>query len=82
MLVVAFICVSSFFPFHLPQLNFAHSPTYTALSPHSEEGAFLVRESETFPDEFSLSFWRNGMPQHCRIRCKNEKYFLTDQVRE
>eukprot|EP00051_Salpingoeca_urceolata_P001921 m.45184 g.45184 ORF g.45184 m.45184 type:complete len:1344 (+) comp11763_c0_seq1:246-4277(+) len=45
-----------------------------------EEGSFLVRESDTFPGEFSLSFWRNGAAQHCRIRCKNSRYFLTDQV--
>jgi phosphatidylinositol phospholipase C gamma-1 len=45
-------------------------------------GLFLVRESTTFPGEFSLSFWRQeeGKIEHCRIRCKMGKFFLTDQV--
>lgn len=45
-------------------------------------GLFLVRESTTFSGEFSLSFWRaeEAKIEHCRIRCKMGKYFLTDQV--
>ena len=45
-----------------------------------QEGTFLVRESDTFPGEYSLSFWHAGASQHCRMRCKNGKYFLTDQI--
>ena len=45
-------------------------------------GLFLVRESNTFQDEFSLSFFRaaEGKFEHCRIRCRSGKFFLTDQV--
>jgi phosphatidylinositol phospholipase C gamma-1 len=41
---------------------------------------FLVRDSDTFPGEFALSFWHSGNVQHCRIRCKNGKYYMTDQI--
>ncbi|XP_038662281.1 1-phosphatidylinositol 4,5-bisphosphate phosphodiesterase gamma-2 [Scyliorhinus canicula] len=48
------------------------------------DGTFLVRESDTFPGDFTLSFWRNGRVQHCRIRSFTEgegtKYFLTDNL--
>ncbi|XP_048577157.1 1-phosphatidylinositol 4,5-bisphosphate phosphodiesterase gamma-1 isoform X2 [Nematostella vectensis] len=48
------------------------------------DGSFLVRESTTFVGDFSLSFWRKGKVQHCRIRSKQEngqtKYYLVDQV--
>jgi phosphatidylinositol phospholipase C gamma-1 len=44
------------------------------------EGSFLVRESDSFPGEYTLMFVRDLAPNHCRIRCKNGKYFLTDQV--
>lgn len=46
------------------------------------DGLFLVRESTTFSGEFSLSFWRSeeSKIEHCRIRCKMGKFFLTDQV--
>lgn len=57
---------------HLPDLDASR-----------REGFFLVRESDTFPGEFSLSFWREtGVQQvrHCRIRCKDSKYFLTDLI--
>eukprot|EP00042_Codosiga_hollandica_P058066 m.871235 g.871235 ORF g.871235 m.871235 type:complete len:895 (-) comp59761_c1_seq4:1897-4581(-) len=51
---------------------------------NGEEGTFLIRESDTFPGEFSLSFMKNTEGkmevQHCRIRCANNRYFLTDQV--
>lgn len=53
------------------------------LDPSRREGVFLVRESETFLGEFSLSFWREHGEQqvrHCRIRCKDSKYFLTDLI--
>lgn len=53
------------------------------LDPSAREGVFLVRESETFLGEFSLSFWREHGEQqvrHCRIRCKDSKYFLTDLI--
>lgn len=48
------------------------------------DGSFLVRESTTFVGDFSLSFWRKGKVQHCRIKSKQEsgqtKYYLVDQV--
>ncbi|XP_078400680.1 1-phosphatidylinositol 4,5-bisphosphate phosphodiesterase gamma-2 [Cetorhinus maximus] len=48
------------------------------------DGTFLVRESDTFPGDFTLSFWRNGRVQHCRIRSctvgESTKYFLTDNL--
>uniref|UniRef100_A0A8C0JN38 Phosphoinositide phospholipase C n=1 Tax=Canis lupus dingo TaxID=286419 RepID=A0A8C0JN38_CANLU len=49
-----------------------------------KDGTFLVRESKTFPNDYTLSFWRSGRVQHCRIRSTVEggtmKYFLTDNV--
>lgn len=48
------------------------------------DGTFLVRESETFVGDFSLSFWRQGKVNHCRIRSKQDrgqtKYYLIDTV--
>lgn len=32
------------------------------------DGTFLVRESDTYVTDFTLSFWRSGRVQHCRIR--------------
>ncbi|XP_037072934.1 LOW QUALITY PROTEIN: 1-phosphatidylinositol 4,5-bisphosphate phosphodiesterase gamma-1-like, partial [Pollicipes pollicipes] len=47
-------------------------------------GTFLVRESETFVGDYSLSFWRNGKVNHCRIRTRPEwgqnKVYLIDTV--
>ncbi|KAK2162254.1 hypothetical protein LSH36_101g04011 [Paralvinella palmiformis] len=44
------------------------------------DGTFLVRDSETFVGDFSLSFWRRGQVHHCRIKSRQEggqiKYFL------
>ncbi|CAH2324037.1 1-phosphatidylinositol 4,5-bisphosphate phosphodiesterase gamma-2 [Pelobates cultripes] len=49
-----------------------------------KDGTFLVRESESFRDDFTLSFWRHGRVQHCRIRSYPEgdgmKYYLTDNL--
>uniref|UniRef100_A0A8C2R030 Phosphoinositide phospholipase C n=1 Tax=Capra hircus TaxID=9925 RepID=A0A8C2R030_CAPHI len=49
-----------------------------------KDGTFLVRESETFPNDYTLSFWRSGRVQHCRIRSTMEggtmKYYLTDNL--
>ncbi|KAM7146571.1 1-phosphatidylinositol 4,5-bisphosphate phosphodiesterase gamma-2 isoform 1-T3 [Macrochelys suwanniensis] len=49
-----------------------------------KDGTFLVRESETFPNDYTLSFWRSGRVQHCRIRSNSEgdtmKYYLTDNL--
>ncbi|GAB6030572.1 hypothetical protein CHUAL_007434 [Chamberlinius hualienensis] len=51
---------------------------------HLGDGTFLVRESETFVGDFSLSFWRQGKVNHCRIRSKQErgqtKYYLIEAV--
>ncbi|KAM9854414.1 1-phosphatidylinositol 4,5-bisphosphate phosphodiesterase gamma-2 [Aulostomus maculatus] len=47
-------------------------------------GTFLVRESDTFVTDFTLSFWRNGKVQHCRIRSGSEGtrsyYYLTPHL--
>uniref|UniRef100_A0AAY4DQB8 Phosphoinositide phospholipase C n=1 Tax=Denticeps clupeoides TaxID=299321 RepID=A0AAY4DQB8_9TELE len=49
-----------------------------------EDGTFLVRESDTFATNFTLSFWRSGRVQHCRIRSGTEGghayYFLTENL--
>uniref|UniRef100_A0A669QUA2 Phosphoinositide phospholipase C n=1 Tax=Phasianus colchicus TaxID=9054 RepID=A0A669QUA2_PHACC len=49
-----------------------------------KDGTFLVRESEAFPNDCTLSFWRSGRVQHCRIRSSSDgdtvKYYLTDNV--
>nr|ABM55782.1 phospholipase C gamma [Chaetopterus pergamentaceus] len=48
------------------------------------DGTFLVRESDTFVGDFSLSFWRKDSVNHCRIRSKQErgqtKYYLIDNL--
>ncbi|XP_052008417.1 1-phosphatidylinositol 4,5-bisphosphate phosphodiesterase gamma-2 [Xyrauchen texanus] len=48
------------------------------------DGTFLVRESDTFVNDCTLSFWRGGRVQHCRIRScidgGNCVYFLTDNL--
>lgn len=47
------------------------------------DGTFLVRESETFVGDYSLSLWRTSNHNHCRIRSRHDKgrikYFLVDQ---
>lgn len=49
-----------------------------------KDGTFLVRQSETFQDDYTLSFWRSGRVQHCRIRSCTDgeyvKYYLTDNL--
>ncbi|XP_074646958.1 1-phosphatidylinositol 4,5-bisphosphate phosphodiesterase gamma-1-like isoform X2 [Tubulanus polymorphus] len=48
------------------------------------DGTFLVRDSETFVGDFSLSFWRQGKVYHCRIRSRQERdqtrYYLIDNL--
>ncbi|XP_012935284.1 1-phosphatidylinositol 4,5-bisphosphate phosphodiesterase gamma-1 isoform X2 [Aplysia californica] len=47
-------------------------------------GTFLVRESDTFVGDFSLSFWRQNHVNHCRIKSRQErgqvKFYLIDAV--
>ncbi|KAK6492124.1 1-phosphatidylinositol 4,5-bisphosphate phosphodiesterase gamma-1-like isoform X1 [Huso huso] len=49
-----------------------------------KDGTFLVRESETFVGDFTLSFWRSNRVQHCRIHSRQEagvtKFYLTDNL--
>ncbi|CAL1592677.1 unnamed protein product [Knipowitschia caucasica] len=49
-----------------------------------KDGTFLVRESETFVGDFTLSFWRLGRVQHCRIHSRQEsgstRFYLTDNL--
>ncbi|XP_054165065.1 1-phosphatidylinositol 4,5-bisphosphate phosphodiesterase gamma-1-like isoform X2 [Oppia nitens] len=51
---------------------------------HLGDGTFLVRDSDTFVGDYSLSFWRKGKVNHCRIKQKQEKrgikYHLIDSV--
>ncbi|XP_065217212.1 1-phosphatidylinositol 4,5-bisphosphate phosphodiesterase gamma-1 [Planococcus citri] len=51
---------------------------------HLGDGTFLVRESETFVGDYSLSFWRQDKVNHCRIKSKTEKgktkYFLIESA--
>uniref|UniRef100_A0A8C6UXY5 1-phosphatidylinositol 4,5-bisphosphate phosphodiesterase gamma n=1 Tax=Neogobius melanostomus TaxID=47308 RepID=A0A8C6UXY5_9GOBI len=42
----------------------------------AQEGTFLVRESNTFRADYTLSFWRGGRVQHCRIRSGTENGFM------
>ncbi|XP_061833736.2 1-phosphatidylinositol 4,5-bisphosphate phosphodiesterase gamma-2 isoform X1 [Nerophis lumbriciformis] len=45
------------------------------------DGTFLVRQSDRVATDFTLSFWRSGRVQHCRIRSfsegQNTIYYLT-----
>lgn len=51
---------------------------------HLGDGTFLVRESSTFVGDFSLSFWRKGVCNHCRIKLRQErgltKFYLVDNL--
>jgi phosphatidylinositol phospholipase C gamma-1 len=48
------------------------------------DGTFLVRESATFVGDYTLSFWRQGKVNHCRIKNRMEqgimRYFMVDSV--
>ncbi|XP_017321040.1 1-phosphatidylinositol 4,5-bisphosphate phosphodiesterase gamma-2 [Ictalurus punctatus] len=48
------------------------------------DGTFLVRESDTFVTDCTLSFWRSGRVQHCRIRSYSDgghaAFFLTENL--
>ncbi|KAM6962657.1 1-phosphatidylinositol 4,5-bisphosphate phosphodiesterase gamma-1-like isoform 1-T1 [Aplochiton taeniatus] len=50
----------------------------------AKDGTFLVRESETFVGDYTLSFWRCGRVQHCRIHSRQEsgstRFYLTDNL--
>uniref|UniRef100_A0A8B9KDV3 Phosphoinositide phospholipase C n=1 Tax=Astyanax mexicanus TaxID=7994 RepID=A0A8B9KDV3_ASTMX len=49
-----------------------------------KDGTFLVRDSDTFRTDCTLSFWRSGRVQHCRIRSASDAghtvFFLTDNL--
>lgn len=49
---------------------------------HLGDGTFLVRESATFVGDYSISFWRQDRPHHCRIKLKHvnglTKYYLVE----
>lgn len=51
---------------------------------HLGDGTFLVRESDTFVGDYSLSFWHDGKPNHCRIRScilnGKTKYYFIEKV--
>uniref|UniRef100_A0A3P8S9X8 Phosphoinositide phospholipase C n=1 Tax=Amphiprion percula TaxID=161767 RepID=A0A3P8S9X8_AMPPE len=48
------------------------------------DGTFLVRQSDTYVTDCTLSFWRGGRVQHCRIRSGSEGghnyFFLTPNL--
>uniref|UniRef100_A0A8C7XZJ1 Phosphoinositide phospholipase C n=1 Tax=Oryzias sinensis TaxID=183150 RepID=A0A8C7XZJ1_9TELE len=48
------------------------------------DGTFLVRQSDTYVTDYTLSFWRGGRVQHCRIRSGSEGghtyFFLTPNL--
>ncbi|XP_028286873.1 1-phosphatidylinositol 4,5-bisphosphate phosphodiesterase gamma-2 [Parambassis ranga] len=48
------------------------------------DGTFLVRDSDTCATGYTLSFWRGGRVQHCRIRSGSEGghayFFLTPNL--
>ncbi|XP_019629361.1 PREDICTED: 1-phosphatidylinositol 4,5-bisphosphate phosphodiesterase gamma-1-like isoform X4 [Branchiostoma belcheri] len=48
------------------------------------DGCFLVRDSDTFVGDFSLTFWKSGRPNHCRIRSKQDQgkptFYLIDNM--
>uniref|UniRef100_A0AAQ5ZAQ8 1-phosphatidylinositol 4,5-bisphosphate phosphodiesterase gamma n=1 Tax=Amphiprion ocellaris TaxID=80972 RepID=A0AAQ5ZAQ8_AMPOC len=50
----------------------------------AKDGTFLVRESETFVGDYTLSFWRSGRVQHCRIHSRQEsgstRFYLNDNL--
>ncbi|KAJ8265340.1 hypothetical protein COCON_G00144390 [Conger conger] len=58
--------------------------TEYCLETGAPDGSFLVRESETFVGDYTLSFWRSGRVQHCRIHSRQEagspKFYLTDNL--
>ncbi|XP_047208932.1 1-phosphatidylinositol 4,5-bisphosphate phosphodiesterase gamma-2 isoform X2 [Girardinichthys multiradiatus] len=49
-----------------------------------QDGTFLVRQSDRYVHDFTLSFWRSGRVQHCRIRSGSEAghtyFFLTSNL--
>jgi len=54
-------------------------------SAHLGDGTFLVRPSETFVGDYSLSFWRKGDVHHVPIRIRQlesgvKRFYLIDQV--
>jgi phosphatidylinositol phospholipase C gamma-1 len=48
------------------------------------DGTFLVRESENFVGDYTISFWKNGKVHHCHIHSKYEwgqvKFYLVDSL--
>ncbi|XP_025416925.1 1-phosphatidylinositol 4,5-bisphosphate phosphodiesterase gamma-1 isoform X2 [Sipha flava] len=45
---------------------------------HYGTGTFLVRMSETYYGEYSLSFWHQGKVNHCRIFSNQRKFHLIE----
>ncbi|XP_032402195.1 1-phosphatidylinositol 4,5-bisphosphate phosphodiesterase gamma-2 [Xiphophorus hellerii] len=49
-----------------------------------QDGTFLVRQSDRYVTDFTLSFWRTGRVQHCRIRSSTDGghayFFLTPNL--
>lgn len=45
-------------------------------------GTFLVRHSENFIGDYTLSFWNEGKPSHCRIRTRQEGDMTTYRLRD
>ncbi|XP_038149889.1 1-phosphatidylinositol 4,5-bisphosphate phosphodiesterase gamma-2 [Cyprinodon tularosa] len=49
-----------------------------------QDGTFLARQSDRYVNDYTLSFWRSGRVQHCRIRSTSEGghtyFFLTPNL--
>ncbi|KAJ8398661.1 hypothetical protein AAFF_G00421890 [Aldrovandia affinis] len=61
-----------------------YSEPWSSAPSRGADGTFLVRESDTFVTDFTLSFWRKARVQHCRVRSGSEGahtvYFLTENL--
>ncbi|XP_054720768.1 1-phosphatidylinositol 4,5-bisphosphate phosphodiesterase gamma-1-like [Uloborus diversus] len=47
------------------------------------DGTFLVRESVTYPGDYSLSFWHQGTVNHCHISKQEDgqtQYYINDSI--
>ncbi|KAM4618714.1 1-phosphatidylinositol 4,5-bisphosphate phosphodiesterase gamma-2 isoform 2-T2 [Polymixia lowei] len=79
-------CSESWFHGHMPEGRQMAERLILEFCAESggQDGTFLVRASYTFLTDSTLSFWRSGRVQHCRIRSGTEGghtyYFLTPNL--
>lgn len=60
--------------------NLSRSAAQAKLS-NQANGCFLVRDSQTIPDQFTLSFRSSGCTLHVRIDYKNNEWSFIDNIR-